>query len=104
MPFKKVDGSIHEDTEKGGDHAMSEIPLEAITTTDPSPPPISPIAEMVKDTVVSLKAMRAVEAGEKPVDEPTPKAEPIVEAKPAVEAESVGDEGDAEPPPVADAS
>src|SRR3990167_9458247 len=104
MPFKKVDGSIHEDTEKGGDHAMSEIPLEAITTTDPNPPPVSPIAEMVKDTVVSLKAMRAVEAGEKPAPEPKTKAEPVVEAKTAVEPDLIVDEPETETLPTAEAS
>ena len=60
---------------------MSDMPLDAVTTTDPNPPPVSPIAEMVKETTVSLKAMRAVEAGEKPAPEPTPAMEPVVETK-----------------------
>ena len=83
---------------------MSDSPLEAVTVTDPSPPPVSPIAEMVKDTTVSLKALRAVEAGDKPAPEPKPKAEPVVEAKTAVEPESIGDEAEPETPPTAEAS
>ena len=83
---------------------MSDSPLEAVVATDPSPPPVSPIAEMVKDTVVSLKAMRAVEAGEKPAPEPKPKVEPLVETKTAVEPEPIGDEPEPETPPSADAS
>ena len=85
---------------------MSDSPLEAITTTDPSPPPVpvSPIAEMVKDTTVSLKALRAVEAGDKPAPEPKPKTAPVVEAKTAVEPEPSGDDAEPETPPTAEAS
>ena len=91
---------------------MSEIPLEAVTVTDPSPPPVSPMAELVKDTTVSLKALRALEAGsgtdagplpEVPVGSgPKPASEPVasateveepaepVEAAPADEASEAG--------------